>query len=77
MRPELNTPSKPAIIATLAWITAFIAEHGYSPTYREIALGLDLTSPTMAQTYVRVLAAAGLLSVAAGSKARSIRRVAP
>lgn len=46
---------------TLTFIQAFIAEHGYSPSYREIMKGLDYTSVASVALHVNNLIKRGHL----------------
>jgi DNA-binding MarR family transcriptional regulator len=45
----------------IAFLNAFIGEHGRSPTFREIALGLGVTSKGTVSTMVERLEAKGVL----------------
>ncbi len=60
----------------LDYITAFIAEHGYSPSYREIMTGLNYTSVATVSLHVNSLISRGHLRKRDRS-ARSIEVVAP
>lgn len=60
----------------LDYITAFIAEHGYSPSYREIMNGLNYTSVATVSLHVNSLISRGHLRKRDRS-ARSIEVVAP
>ena len=48
--------------AVYNFITDFCAKHGYSPSVREIAAGLNLASPSTVHTHMKALADAGLIS---------------
>lgn len=50
---------------TLRFITAFIKDYDYSPSYREIAEGLGLSSPATVHQHIQVLKSKGFLSMAA------------
>ena len=60
----------------LDYITAFIGEHGYSPSYREIMNGLNYTSVATVSLHVNSLISRGHLRKRDRS-ARSIEVVAP
>lgn len=64
---EKQTPATQPVRPTkkqkelLAYIEAFIAEHGYSPSYREIMNGLEYTSVATVALHVRNLITRGHL----------------
>ncbi|MDQ2973502.1 MAG: hypothetical protein M3Q79_03415 [bacterium] len=58
----------------LEFIAKFIAEHGYSPSYREIMVGCDYNSVATVALHVRNLIARGHL-VKRGRSARSLEVV--
>jgi hypothetical protein len=64
---EKQTPAAQTVRPTkkqkelLAYIEAFIAEHGYSPSYREIMNGLEYTSVATVALHVRNLITRGHL----------------
>lgn len=64
-KQTLLTPDAPTVRPTkkqkelLAYIEQFIAEHGYSPSYREIMNGLEYTSVATVALHVRNLIARG------------------
>jgi SOS-response transcriptional repressor LexA len=60
----------------LGFIERFIAEHGYSPSYREIMSGLDYTSVATVSLHVNSLIKRGHLRKRENS-ARSLEVVAP
>jgi SOS-response transcriptional repressor LexA len=60
----------------LTFIAAFIAEHGYSPSYREIMTGLDYTSVATVALHVNNLISRGHLRKRDRS-ARSLEVVEP
>jgi len=60
----------------LGFIETFIAEHGYSPSYREIMTGLEYTSVATVALHVNNLIKRGHLQRRDGS-ARSLEVVAP
>ncbi len=53
----------------LDFIVQFIQERGYSPSYREIASGLDLVSPSTVHTHIQSLRLRGYLRGSEGSAA--------
>lgn len=79
---ENQTPSAPSVRPTkkqkelLAYIEAFIAEHGYSPSYREIMNGLQYTSVATVSLHVGNLIKRGHLRKRDHS-ARSLEVVEP
>jgi len=62
--------------ATLDFIEAFIAEHGYSPSYREIMAALEYTSVATVALHVNSLVKRGHLQKRDNS-ARSLEVVSP
>jgi SOS-response transcriptional repressor LexA len=68
--PEIVRPTKKQQEA-LEFIEAFIAEHGYSPSYREIMTGCNYTSVATVALHVQSLIARGHL-VKRGRSARSL-----
>lgn len=44
------------------WLADHLRQLGYSPVIREIALGLDYTSPAPVQSLVKILVRKGVLS---------------
>jgi SOS-response transcriptional repressor LexA len=58
----------------LEFIGLFLAEHGYSPSYREIMTGLELKSISSVAEHIDNLVAKGVLLKKAGS-ARSLEPV--
>ena len=75
---EKQTPIRPTKKqrALLVFIGTFIAEHGYSPSYREIMTGLGYTSLATVALHVRNLIARGHVRKRDFS-ARSLELVAP
>ncbi len=59
---------------TLDFISTFIEQHGYSPSYREIANGLKLNSVATIAQHIDTLVAKGLL-VKGNNSARSLMPV--
>lgn len=57
--------------AVLELVRAHVAEHGWSPTLREIGAAFGWSSPATARQHLRALQAKGLVEIGAG--ARSIR----
>lgn len=59
------TETRPALTKkqrrTLDYITSFIEQHGYSPSYREIANGLKLNSVATVAQHIDSLVGKGLL----------------
>ncbi len=60
----------------LEFIEKFIAEHGYSPSYREIMQGLQYTSVATVALHVKNLIKRGHI-IKRGSSARSLEVVSP
>ena len=58
----------------LDFITDFLNEHGYSPSYREIASGLGISSVSSIAEHVENLVAKGVLRKSSGA-ARSLELV--
>ncbi len=58
--------------AIIAFVGRFVAEHGYSPSVREIAAACGVKSPSVAEFHVERLARDGRISRRPGI-ARSIR----
>ncbi|MGW8178037.1 MAG: LexA family protein [bacterium] len=56
----------------LEWIKEFIDTHGYSPSFREIGIGVNLPSTSQVKTYVDTLIEEGKLTMEPG-KARTLR----
>ena len=65
----------PKQLAVLKFIQAHIAEHGYSPSYREIMAACGIASTSNVHRYIQALIYRGHLSSAAG-RARSLAPVA-
>jgi repressor LexA len=59
----------------LAFIREHIAEHGYAPSYREIADHFGLSSPATVHQHVQALAEKGVLELGDDGAARSIELV--
>lgn len=59
---------------TLDFISTFIEQHGYSPSYREIANGLKLSSVATIAQHIDTLVAKGLL-IKGNNSARSLMPV--
>ena len=60
-----------ATAEVLAYLKAHIQEHGYSPNYRELALGAGLASTSAVAYHVRLLETRGLVTRTPGI-ARSV-----
>ena len=58
MSAPLITPKQKQV---LDFIVNFINEQGYSPSYREIASGLDLASPSTVHTHIQALRTRGFV----------------
>lgn len=58
--------------AIISFITAFIDENGYSPTYREIAYGVGLRSPATVAHYIKNLEKEGRLTIGKDMKCRTV-----
>jgi SOS-response transcriptional repressor LexA len=72
--PEHIRPTKKQL-ELLEFIEQFIAEHGYSPSYREIMVGCNYTSVATVALHVHSLIARGHL-VKRGRSARSLELTA-
>jgi repressor LexA len=79
---QLQTTNSPTVRPTkkqkelLAYIEQFIAEHGYSPSYREIMKGLNYTSVATVALHVGNLIKRGHL-IKRDHSARSLEVVSP
>lgn len=56
-------------------IEAFVREHGYTPSYREIAKVLGLSSPATVHQHIKALCEKGIINTGDGGQARSIEVV--
>lgn len=56
-------------------IEAFVREHGYTPSYREIAKELGLSSPATVHQHIKALCEKGIINTGEGGQARSIEVV--
>jgi len=56
----------------LDFIEGFIQENGYTPSYREIASGLGLSSPSTVYQHVQALCEKGVINTGNDGSARSI-----
>ncbi len=70
MIPTLTPKQK----EVLDYIVHFIHERGFAPSYREIATGLDLASPSTVHTHVQALRLRGYLR---GGKGEGMRELEP
>lgn len=61
--------------AVLDYIESFIQEHNYTPSYREIADGLGLSSPSTVHGHIQALCEKGVINTADDGSARSIELV--
>lgn len=59
----------------LAFIEGFIREHGFTPSYREIASGLGLSSPSTIHQHIQALCEKGVINTGEDGCARSIELV--
>ena len=50
-------------LVVLDYIKRFIAEHGYSPTVREICTGLALKSPATVHEHIKKLVQKGIITI--------------
>lgn len=56
-------------------IEAFVREHGYTPSYREIARELGLSSPATVHQHIKALCEKGIINTGDNGQARSIEVV--
>lgn len=56
----------------LAFIRSYKSEHGYAPSYREIADYFELSSPATVHQHIRALAEKGAINMGEEGEARSI-----
>jgi repressor LexA len=61
----------------LDYIETFIGDCGYTPSYREIAEGLGLSSPSTVHRHIQALCEKGVINTADNGCARSIELVEP
>lgn len=61
-------PLTPKQKEVLDFIVAFLAEKGYPPSFREIASGLDLASPSTVHVHIQALRLRGFLRGGASSR---------
>lgn len=61
----------------LNFIEDFIQENGYTPSYREIAQGLGLSSPSTVYQHIQALCEKGIINTGDDGAARSIELVEP
>jgi repressor LexA len=59
----------------LDFIESFIHDHGYTPSYREIAKGLGLSSPSTIHQHIQALCEKGVINTGEDGCARSIELV--
>lgn len=59
----------------LDFIEGFIHDHGYTPSYREIAKGLGLSSPSTIHQHIQALCEKGVINTGDDGCARSIELV--
>lgn len=60
----------------LDFIREYIEEHGYAPSYREIADNFDLSSPATVHQHVQCLVEKGFLTMSDDGEARSLELTA-
>jgi hypothetical protein len=72
-RPELN----PSLEQVLRWVSAFIAQYGYSPTIKEIMAGCKYKSPNSVQLHLFGLETRGYItrSHESGEERRKVRSI--
>lgn len=61
----------------LDYIENFVQEHGYTPSYREIAEGLGLSSPSTVHQHIKTLCEKGVINTGEDGSARSIELIEP
>lgn len=61
----------------LCYIQDFMKENGYAPSYREIASGMGLSSPSTVHSHVQTLCEKGLICIGDDGAARSIEMKSP
>ena len=59
----------------LSYIEEFVQENGYTPSYREIASGLGLSSPSTVHQHIQTLCEKGVINTGDDGSARSIELV--
>ncbi len=59
----------------LCYIQSFMEDTGYAPSYREIANGMGLSSPSTVHQHVQALCEKGLICIGEDGEARSIEVV--
>lgn len=59
----------------LDFIEQFVQENGYTPSYREIASGLGLSSPSTVHQHIQTLCEKGVINTGDDGSARSIELV--
>ena len=59
----------------LSFIQTFTEHNGYAPSYREIAEGMGLASPSTVHAHVQALCEKGLICIGEDGEARSIEMV--
>lgn len=63
--------------AVLDTIEKFVSEHGYTPSYREIAESLGLCSPATVHQHIKALCEKGIINTGTNGAARSIELCEP
>ncbi|MBT3230176.1 transcriptional repressor LexA [Candidatus Uhrbacteria bacterium] len=59
----------------LDYIESFVQDNGYTPSYREIAKGMGLSSPSTVYQHIQALCEKGVINTAEDGSARSIELV--
>lgn len=59
----------------LSFLKSFIADHGYAPSYREIADHLGLSSPATVHQHIQTLVEKGVIEIGDDGCARSIELI--
>lgn len=59
----------------LNYIETFVQENGYTPSYREIAKGLGLSSPSTVHRHIQTLCEKGIINTGDDGAARSIELI--
>ena len=60
----------------LAFVSAYIDEHGWAPTYAEIGAAVGLSSKSTVHRHLKELADQGLLRVGSDKRVRGSRQIA-
>ena len=68
-------PLTPRQRQVLDFIESFVQDHGYTPSYREIARGIGLSSPSTVHQHIQSLCEKGVINTGCDGAARSIELV--